>query len=115
MSLCPLISLYTLLATEFAAESLPTALASLLFATYTSGVALFAFGVRGVNVTVILKFCVALGGVPLLADTVPVEIPACVGVPVISPEADNDKPFGKAPLVTLNVRGDDSAVAYMKL
>ena len=50
-----------------------------------------------------LKFWVALGAVPLLAVTVPVKVPAVVGVPLITPAALKLNPVGNAPAVTLNV------------
>jgi hypothetical protein len=38
---------------------------------------------------VMLKFWVASGAVPLVAVTVPVKVPAVVGVPVIAPVSEN--------------------------
>ncbi len=48
-------------------------------------------------------FCV---GVALSAAcTVTVEVPAVVGVPLITPEVDNVRPAGKVPVVTVQVYG----------
>ena len=52
---------------------------------------------------VILKFCVASGVVPFEAVTVPVNVPARVGVPLIAPEGLSVSPGGKAPDETLKV------------
>ena len=58
---------------------------------------------------VMLNACVAFGGVPLLAVTVPVDVPAVVGVPLMTPAALKVKPGGRLPAVTLNV-GEPVAV-----
>ena len=58
---------------------------------------------------VMLNACVASGGVPLLAVTVPVKTPAVVGVPLMTPAALKVKPGGRLPAVTLNV-GEPVAV-----
>jgi hypothetical protein len=52
---------------------------------------------------VMLKFCVASGAVPLVAVTVPVNVPTAVGIPLITPAAFKLNPGGKPPAVTLNV------------
>jgi hypothetical protein len=52
---------------------------------------------------VMLKFCVASGNVPLVARTVPVNVPATVGVPLMTPPELNVSPVGNAPLVTEKV------------
>ena len=56
-----------------------------------------------------LKPCVALGAVPLLAVTVPLNVPAVVGVPLMTPAALSVSPAGRAPDVTLKV-GEPVAV-----
>ena len=50
-----------------------------------------------------VKSCVALGSTPLLAVTVPVNVPATVGVPLITPALFMLRPVGSAPDVTLKV------------
>ena len=50
-----------------------------------------------------LKFCVALGAVPFVAVTVPLKVPAVVGVPLITPAELKLKPGGRLPAVTLKV------------
>ena len=50
-----------------------------------------------------LKFCVALGAVPLVAVTVPLNVPAVVGVPLITPAELKLNPGGRLPAVTLKV------------
>ena len=62
---------------------------------------------------VMLKFCVASGAVPFVAVTVPVKVPAVVGVPLITPAELKVRPAGKAPLVTLKV--GDPVDVYAKL
>ena len=52
---------------------------------------------------VMLKFCVALGAVPLEAVVVPLKVPAVVGGPLITPAALKLSPGGKLPAVTLKV------------
>ncbi len=52
---------------------------------------------------VMLKFCVALGAVPLVAVTVPLKVPAVVGVPLITPAELKLNPGGRLPAVTLKV------------
>ena len=53
--------------------------------------------------TMMLKFCVAAVPMPLLAVTMPVKVPAAVGVPEITPPVLRLKPVGNAPEVTLKV------------
>jgi hypothetical protein len=50
-----------------------------------------------------LKFCVATGATPLLAVTVPVNVPFVFGVPLMTPAALKVNPVGNPPTVTLNV------------
>ena len=52
---------------------------------------------------VMLKFCVASGAVPLVAVTVPLKVPAAVGVPLITPAELKLNPGGRLPAVTLKV------------
>ena len=40
---------------------------------------------------------------PSVTPTVIGKVPVCVGVPLNTPAADNDKPVGKTPLFKLNV------------
>ena len=51
------------------------------------------------------KACVASGAVPLLAVTVPLNNPGCVGVPLMTPALDNMSPAGNWPLATMNATG----------
>ena len=60
-------------------------------------------GAVGVGLMVMLKFWVASGTIPLVAVTVPLNVPSAVGVPEITPAALRVKPVGKAPTVTLKV------------
>ncbi len=48
-----------------------------------------------------LKDCVALGLLPLLAVTVPVNVPNCVGFPEMTPAEERVSPVGKAPELTV--------------
>jgi hypothetical protein len=51
-----------------------------------------------------LKACVAAGATPFAAVSVPVNAPAALGVPLMTPVvAFNVSPVGNAPLVTENV------------
>jgi len=52
---------------------------------------------------VTLKFCVAFGAVPFVAVTVPLNVPAAVGVPLITPAELKLNPGGRLPAVTLKV------------
>ena len=52
---------------------------------------------------VMLKACVASRALPLVAVTVPLNVPAVVGVPLMTPAALKVKPGGKAPVVRLKV------------
>ena len=52
---------------------------------------------------IMVKFWVALGRTPLLAVTVPVELPIPVGVPEITPAKESESPLGSDPVVTKNV------------
>ena len=50
-----------------------------------------------------LKFCVPAGANPFDAVTVPLNVPAAVGVPEITPAPLRLKPVGSAPDVTAKV------------
>ena len=52
---------------------------------------------------VMLKFCVASGALPLVAVTVPANVPTVVGVPLITPAELKLNPGGRLPAVTLKV------------
>jgi hypothetical protein len=52
---------------------------------------------------VMLKSCVASGAVPFVAVTVPVNVPAVVGVPLITPAELKLNPGGRLPAVTVKV------------
>ena len=52
---------------------------------------------------VMLKFCVAFGTVPLVAVTVPLNVPTVVGGPLITPAELRFNPGGRLPAVTLKV------------
>ena len=54
---------------------------------------------------VIENACVPFGAVPFDAVIVPVNVPAVVGVPEITPAEFNVRPGGKAPAVTAYVIG----------
>ena len=51
----------------------------------------------GGTAIVMLNACVAFGGVPLLAVTVPVDVPTVVGVPLMTPAALKVKPGAGCP------------------
>ena len=53
--------------------------------------------------TTTVKACVAFGSVLLVAVSVTGNDPLCVGVPDSNPAADNVRPVGSTPLVTLTV------------
>ncbi len=57
----------------------------------------------GAWLIVIEKFCVATGFTPFVAVTVPVNAPAVVGLPEITPVVLKLNPGGRLPAVTLNV------------
>ena len=63
--------------------------------------------------TVMLKFCVAAGLTPFEAVTVPLNVPAAVGVPEIVPVLLSVRPVGKAPLVMLNVGAGLPVAVYV--
>ena len=65
--------------------------------------------------TVMLKFCVALGATPLFAvTTMPLKVPATVGVPLSRPPLVSVSPFGSVP-VKLNVGAGEPVKVYWKL
>ena len=62
-----------------------------------AGAALVIVG--AVPITMV-KFCVAFAGIPFDAVTVPLYVPAAVGVPEITPAPLRLRPVGSAPDVT---------------
>ncbi len=52
---------------------------------------------------VMLNGCGNAGAVPLLAVTMPVNVPAVVGAPLMTPAGLKVSPGGGVPVVTLNV------------
>ena len=62
--------------------------------------ALLGLVMTGAEFIVMLKFCVALGNVPLAAVTVPLKVPRAVGVPERTPADVNVRPVGSEPAVT---------------
>ena len=55
--------------------------------------------VGGGSAMVMLKACVAFGAFPLVAVTVPLNVPVAVGVPLITPAELRVSPVGNAPAV----------------
>ncbi len=74
-----------------------------LSAVPTMNVSLLALVIAGGALTAMVKACVAFGSVPLVAVSVTGKDPLCVGVPESSPAADNVRPVGRTPVVTLTV------------
>ena len=72
---------------------------------HSLSVGIFAAGPGGgaTPTIVMLKACVASGAVPFVAVTVPPNVPAVVGVPLITPAAFKLNPGGRPPAVTLKV------------
>jgi len=68
---------------------------------------------KAAAVMMMVKFCVASGGVPLLAVTVPENVPGSVGMPLITPVELTLNPAGKPPSGRLNV--GEPVVVYAKL
>ena len=65
-----------------------------------AGTALVIVGATGAAEMAMLKFCVAAGANPLVAVTVPLNVPIAEGVPEITPAPLKLRPVGSAPEVT---------------
>ena len=59
--------------------------------------------IKGAVPITMVKFCVAFAGIPLVAVTVPLYVPAAVGVPDNTPAVLKVRPVGSAPDVTAKV------------
>lgn len=83
----------------------PVAVTTKLPPTPSVKLAVLGLVIAEASLTVILKFCVASGNVPLEAVTMPVYVPIDVGVPDNRPAAERVRPFGSEPDVTEKVIG----------
>ena len=79
-------------------------------AALTVKLVLLALVMAGASLIVMLKSCVALGNMPLVAVTVPVKVPRVVGVPERTPADVNVSPVGNEPDVTEKVIGAEPVV-----
>ncbi len=68
-----------------------------------AGLALVNTGGEGGADTLRVKVCEAFGLTPLLAVTVTVKLPVCVGVPEMTPVDDKVIPVGRLPDVSVKL------------
>ena len=71
-----------------------------LYTAFTGPFAGATLVIEGAVPITMVKFCVAAGANPFDAVTVPLNVPATVGVPEITPAPLRLKPVGSAPEVT---------------